>query len=163
MLLRDLPDWSLRERYLEGDERAFTELVRRYTPRLTKHLSNMFLGVPDRREVVEDILQETWWRLFIHCRDLNPRFKFSSWLYTVATNLAKNFYRNGKRRHQLLHSWPWKFNTETGEAEPLDIPDNRPLPDKQLEVSNLLDQVIIELETGNSTRREIMEMYLEGF
>lgn len=46
----------------------------------------------------EDLAQETFVRVYRHKLDYRPQQKFSTWLFTIATNLARNFHR-WKQRH----------------------------------------------------------------
>jgi RNA polymerase sigma-70 factor (ECF subfamily) len=76
------------------DARAFTELVRRYQTRVI-HLVSRLLN---DREVSEDIAQEVFVRVHLHRRNYRTGSKFSTWLFTIAANLAKNEIRRRKRR-----------------------------------------------------------------
>jgi RNA polymerase sigma-70 factor (ECF subfamily) len=76
------------------DTRAFTELVRRYQSRVI-HLVSRLLN---DREVSEDIAQEVFVRVHLHRRNYRTGSKFSTWLFTIAANLAKNEIRRRKRR-----------------------------------------------------------------
>ncbi len=81
-------------RVAEGDERAFTELVRRYQGRVT----NLVSRVLNDREASDDLAQEVFVRVFVHRRNYRRGSKFSTWLFTIAANLAKNEIRRRVRR-----------------------------------------------------------------
>ena len=89
-----LSDEDLMARAALDDARAFTELVRRYQMRVT-HLVSRLLN---DREVSEDIAQEVFVRVHLHRRNYRTGSKFSTWLFTIAANLAKNEMRRRKRR-----------------------------------------------------------------
>ena len=81
-------------RVAEGDERAFTELVRRFQGRVT----NLVSRVLNDREASDDLAQEVFVRVFVHRRNYRRGSKFSTWLFTIAANLAKNEIRRRVRR-----------------------------------------------------------------
>src|SRR5258708_7334318 len=89
-----LSDEDLMARAALDDARAFTELVRRYQTRVI-HLVSRLLN---DREVSEDIAQEVFVRVHLHRRNYRTGSKFSTWLFTIAANLAKNEIRRRKRR-----------------------------------------------------------------
>jgi len=89
-----LSDEDLMARVAEGDERAFTELVRRFQGRVT----NLVSRVLNDREASDDLAQEVFVRVFVHRRNYRRGSKFSTWLFTIAANLAKNEIRRRVRR-----------------------------------------------------------------
>ena len=89
-----ISDEDLMGRVAEGDERAFTELVRRYQGRVT----NLVSRVLNDREASDDLAQEVFVRVFVHRRNYRRGSKFSTWLFTIAANLAKNEIRRRVRR-----------------------------------------------------------------
>ncbi|MBI1799383.1 MAG: sigma-70 family RNA polymerase sigma factor [Candidatus Eisenbacteria bacterium] len=89
-----LSDEDLMGRVAEDDERAFPELVRRYQGRVT----NLVSRVLNDRECADDLAQEVFIRVFVHRRNYRRGSKFSTWLFTIAANLAKNEIRRRVRR-----------------------------------------------------------------
>jgi RNA polymerase sigma-70 factor (ECF subfamily) len=89
-----LSDEDLMARVAEDDERAFTELVRRFQARV----SNLISRVLNDRESTDDLAQEVFVRVFVHRRNYRRGSKFSTWLFTIAANLAKNEIRRRVRR-----------------------------------------------------------------
>ncbi len=81
-------------RVAEEDERAFPELVRRYQGRVT----NLVARVLNDRECADDLAQEVFIRVFVHRRNYRRGSKFSTWMFTIAVNLAKNEIRRRVRR-----------------------------------------------------------------
>jgi RNA polymerase sigma-70 factor (ECF subfamily) len=78
----------------EDDERAFTEIVRRFQGRV----GNLISRVLNDRESVDDLAQEVFVRVFVHRRNYRRGSKFSTWVFTIAANLAKNEIRRRVRR-----------------------------------------------------------------
>src|SRR5262252_10339250 len=89
-----LSDEDLMARVAEEDERAFSELVRRFQGRVT----NLIARVLNDRESSDDLAQEVFVRVFVHRRNYRRGSKFSTWLFTIAANLAKNEIRRRVRR-----------------------------------------------------------------
>jgi RNA polymerase sigma-70 factor (ECF subfamily) len=70
----------------DGDESAFAALVHRFAPRLHRYLAAMGLPGAD----AEDLVQEAFLRAWRHLGDYDPRWAFSTWLWTIARRLALN-------------------------------------------------------------------------
>lgn len=91
-------DEELITRFQEGDEQAYTELVNRYRDRL---MSFIFRFINDL-EKAEDIVQDTLLKLYTHRHYYRNIAKFSTWIYTIAGNLAKTELRR-KKRHKVTN------------------------------------------------------------
>mgnify|MGYP001977317293 FL=1 len=91
-------DEELIARFQDGDEQAYVELVNRYRNRL---MSFIFRFVNDM-EKAEDIVQDTLMKLYTHRHFYRNIAKFSTWIYTIAGNLAKTELRR-KKRHKVTH------------------------------------------------------------
>ena len=87
-------DEELIARFQEGDEQAYTELVNRYRDKL---ISFVYRFVNDM-EQAEDIIQDTMLKLYTHKHYYRNIAKFSTWIYTIAGNLAKTELRKRKNR-----------------------------------------------------------------
>lgn len=96
--LRDMGDSELVQAFIDGEERAFGELVGRYDNRL---LNFVYRTVGDR-ERAQDLVQETFVRVYRHIERFDQTKKFSTWIYTIAGNLAKNELRNRSRNPLVL-------------------------------------------------------------
>ena len=89
-----LSDEDLMARVAEDDDRAFPELVRRFQGRVT----NLISRILNDRTGSDDLAQEVFVRVFVHRRNYRRGSKFSTWLFTIAANLAKNEIRRRVRR-----------------------------------------------------------------
>ena len=87
-------DEELIARFQEGDEQAYTELVNRYRDKL---MTFVYRFVNDM-EQAEDIIQDTMLKLYTHKDYYRNIAKFSTWIYTIAGNLAKTELRKRKNR-----------------------------------------------------------------
>lgn len=89
----DESDASLIGRALQGEQSAFTELLVRYRNALIQHIQKKF---PTVREDAEDICQRSFEKAFMGIDKFNPQFAFSTWLYKIAENEAKDQLRKSK-------------------------------------------------------------------
>ena len=87
-----LSDEALIGEFQQGNEAAFNELVCRYKDQLTNFVYR-FVGDFDQ---CQDVVQETFVRVFRNKMSYRPVAKFSTWIYTIATNLAKSHLRRRK-------------------------------------------------------------------
>jgi RNA polymerase sigma-70 factor (ECF subfamily) len=79
---------------------AFEELVVRYQNRLINVLEHLVRS----REWSEDLAQEVFLRVFRARKNYEPGAKFSTWLFTIANNVASNALRNRSRRKEVTVS-----------------------------------------------------------
>ena len=121
--LRAADDSAIVTAFLGGEERAFSELVERYQTRL---LNFIYRTIGDR-DRAEDLVQEVFIRVYRHLHRFDRSKKFSTLVYTIASNLAKNELRNRSRNPLVL------FQTMQGasddEDRPLQFEDTTARPD----------------------------------
>jgi RNA polymerase sigma-70 factor, ECF subfamily len=92
--LRD-PDIRLMLRVRDADDTAaFAELVERFQHRLVAVMHHLVGSA----EEAEDLAQEVFLRVFRTRKKYTPKAKFSTWLFTIANNLALNALRDRQRR-----------------------------------------------------------------
>jgi len=93
LALRD-PDIRLMLRVRDDDPVAFGELVELYQHRLVTVMQHLV----GNKEEAEDLAQEVFLRVYRVRKKYRPRAKFSTWLFTIANNLALNALRTRQRR-----------------------------------------------------------------
>ncbi|HEX5105164.1 MAG TPA: sigma-70 family RNA polymerase sigma factor [Pirellulaceae bacterium] len=81
----------------DGNAAAFEELVARYQNRLLTVLEHLI----GNREQAEDLAQEVFLRVFRARERYEPEAKFSTWLFTIANNVASNARRSHSRRREV--------------------------------------------------------------
>lgn len=96
--LGDLSDEELVTAHLEGRPGAFQDLYDRYRDRLV-HFITRKTGDSDR---AQDLVQEAFIRVTRHLHRFDTSKKFSTWIYTIASNLSKNELRNRSRSPLIL-------------------------------------------------------------
>src|SRR4030095_3675531 len=95
LTILSLSDEDLMARVAEEDERAFSELVRRYQGRVANLVRR---GLHDR-ECADDLAQEVFVRVYVHRRNYRRGSRLSTGVFTIAANPAqKDIRRPGRRR-----------------------------------------------------------------
>src|SRR5881394_2182307 len=123
--LRTLDDSAVVSAFLGGEERAFQELVERYQTRL---LNFIYRTIGDR-EKAEDLVQEVFIRVYRHLHRFDRSKKFSTWVCTIASNLAKNELRNRSRNPLVLFQTLRGSQNGEEEERPLQFEDTTSRPD----------------------------------
>lgn len=93
-------DLDLARQAQAGDESAFAEIVRRYSPRVFSTASRFFR----QRSLVEEAAQEVFLKAFTQLGSFEGRGSMEGWLTRIATNTCLNMIRGAKRRPELTVS-----------------------------------------------------------
>lgn len=88
-------DIDLILRVKDGDEAAFSEILRRYYGKIL----NYVYRYTNNRETSEDLTQEIFMRVHRSVKSYRPEAKFSTWLYKIATNLCLTEVTTRARKH----------------------------------------------------------------
>ena len=140
--LKEADDSMLVARFLAGERRAFTELADRYHVRLMNFIQRTI----GDRERAEDLVQETFIRVYRHLHRFDQTKKFSTWVYTIAGNLAKNELRN-RSRNPLVLFQTIKKNWDA-DHRPLEWEDNTYRPDdlyRKRHLKEMIDGAVAQL------------------
>jgi len=97
-IAKHLSDEALASKVAEGSRASFEELVSRYSPRLLYFLRYR----TETDQDIEDVIQDTFLKVFRNIDRFNPERKFSTWLYTIAVRQAISRYRSNKTRKANL-------------------------------------------------------------
>jgi RNA polymerase sigma-70 factor (ECF subfamily) len=87
-------DEELMAAYVAGDAQAFREIFQRYAPVLTRMLARK-LRAP---ELANDLVQQTFLQLHRARLDFDPERRFKPWIFTIALNLQREYFRASGRR-----------------------------------------------------------------
>jgi RNA polymerase sigma-70 factor (ECF subfamily) len=152
-----LDDAELVGAFLDGEERAFGVLVERYQTRL---LNFIYRTIGDR-ERGEDLVQEVFIRVYRHLHRFDRSKKFSTWVYTIASNLAKNELRN-RSRNPLVFFQTIKKNWQD-EDRPLQFEDATSRPDDLYRKRHLRELVEAAVQQLPEHHRQVFVLReLEG-
>ncbi len=140
------PDVRLMLRVRDDDAGAFEELVRRYEARLVRLMHT--LG--PSHELAEDLTQEVFLRVYRARKRYEPGAKFSTWLFTIAGNVARNSARTMSRRREV---------SEVDAPRSQDAPSNAQLlASTALDASGLMPTRVSE----GSERAQIVRQAVES-
>jgi RNA polymerase sigma-70 factor (ECF subfamily) len=89
-----ISDKELMELIQAGDDKAFGTLVGRFQDRLLNFVGRIITD----RETAEELVQETFLRIFNQKNSYTPEYAVSTWVYTIALNLARSELRKRKLR-----------------------------------------------------------------
>jgi len=114
---------------LKGDQQAFAEIVGLYQDKLY-HMAYRMLG---SRQEAEDVVQDTFLRVYKNLDRYDDTMKFSTWIYRIATNLCIDRLRKRKPTYSL--------DADTTEHEGLDgysmIPSDNRTPESETLLSEM--------------------------
>lgn len=92
-----MDEQELIRRVQSGDEAAFEEIVSMYKHKIVNFLYQL---TSDYQRAVE-LAQETFMRVYFKANHYKPVAPFSSWIYTIASNLAKTDLKKSRRYHSV--------------------------------------------------------------
>lgn len=146
-------DEILAQRAKEGDMKAFNELFNKYK----KPILNFIYRLIGNRETAEEVTQEAFIKAYKNLDIFDPNRKFSTWLYTIARNLAKNAIRDRKYFRDIT------FETViSGEEKKLRlkdvIADTKALPDELMENEELTKEAQKILDSLPLKYKEIITL-----
>jgi RNA polymerase sigma-70 factor, ECF subfamily len=143
---------------IQSENAAIAHGLKKQNPELLDHLIELYqhrllrylLFLTGKREVAEDLFQETWMRVLLRGAQYNGKARFDTWLFTIARNLVIDLSR--KRTMASLDEM-----SEGGEDErPFEIAMAGPSPLEQFQSRENcaeVGEVLLELE---STYREVL-------
>ncbi|MGZ5495437.1 MAG: RNA polymerase sigma factor [Candidatus Aminicenantales bacterium] len=112
-----MDEQELIRRVQQGDEQAFAQIMALYKDRIVNYLYG-FSG--DYQKAVE-LAQETFIRVFFKANRYKPIAPLSSWIYTIASNLAKTECRRSRRMATVsLEDIPNSYSSGTYYEDPAD-------------------------------------------
>ena len=130
------------------DPELLDRLIETYQHRLMRYL--MFLT--GKREVAEDLFQETWIRVLRRGSQYNGQARFDTWMFTIARNLVIDLSR--KRTMASLDEM-----REGGEDErPFEIIEDGPSPLEQFEVRENAAEIATVILTLEPSYREVLTL-----
>jgi RNA polymerase sigma-70 factor (ECF subfamily) len=140
-------DKDLVKRTLRGDKKAFEMIVRSHQQPLLNYIGRMV----GERELALDFTQEVFIRAYASLRSFDPRYKFSTWLFKIASNLVIDHWRK-KKIPVFSMSEPL---AEDGQGLTLDVPDEKPSVVRKHELNELRRKIEWALERIPVALREL--------
>lgn len=140
-----------------GTEKAFEILVQRFKNPLTNYVYR-FLGDYDS---CVDVVQEAFVKVYRYKDNYSSLAKFSTWIYTIAGNLARTEYQRKRRRNFF------SISSYGEEKETYDIPDNSYRPDVETDMkmkSEIIQKALLKVRDSYREAvilRDVQEMSYE--
>jgi len=130
----DAADTSDMQALRSGDDFALNRIMGRHREKIFHYLIRL---LQDNEEAL-DLAQETFVRVYLNREKFNPKNRFSSWMYAIATNLARDRMRWLARHRNVSLEAP-VGNSEVSLADSLK--ENRLAPNESLERDEQITQV----------------------
>lgn len=144
--LHNMNDEDVMEQLQGGAIQAFDIIVHRYKDRL----HNFLYRYTHNYEDCEDLVQETFLSVYRSRYTYQRIAKFSTWIYTIALNLAKSMYKK-KQRMSLISIHADELDFDDWEME---ITDTNILQDEQLHLNNSMNELEKALTKLNDDFKE---------
>lgn len=135
-------DRELVNRFKNGDQDAFDMLVERYSQRAYQIAYGVLRNQQDAEEVAQDV--------FVRIHKALPKFRgdaeFTTWMYRIAVNLARNKYRWKRvRGYKREFSIDTPIENEEGGTTKFELPEEGMTPDEQAQINEFQQRVEEEL------------------
>lgn len=139
-------DQELVARALGGDAQAFETLFVRHKEAIGRHIAR----IVHNDAATQDLLQETFMRVWTHGEQWHGQGSFKAWLYRIASNLALNHLRSTRRRREQP--------LEIKDDWELDEQEDSPLPAWMVDVSAPGPDAAVD----QSEQRRLIRRLVEG-
>lgn len=133
----------------DDDASAFEELMLRYQNRLITVLTHLV----SRRDQAEDLAQEVFLRVYRARKRYQPGAKFSTWLFTIANNVASNALRNRSRRREVNLQADGSGPLAARPLESLAQEASGLLPTRRLDKSEMAEVIRTAMQSLNERQR----------
>jgi RNA polymerase sigma-70 factor (ECF subfamily) len=130
---------------------AFSELMKRYKNPI---ISFLFRYTGDMK-TAEDLSQEVFVRVFRKIKFYNSAARFSTWLYTIACNLAKDEFKRRSRHPAVSYDWQSSGHDDTTRTVPA-VTKSDQGPEENAEKNERSAQVQVALNKLEDDDREIL-------
>ena len=151
------PDVRLMLQVRDDNAEAFEELMLRYQHRMVSLLSNLV----GKRDLAEDLAQEVFLRVYRARKRYVPGSKFSTWLYTIAHNVASNALRTLSRRKEVNLAPAQSGEFDGNSLDDAAVAASGCMPTRQLDKAELRD--VVQLAVAALSERQRMAVLLNKF
>jgi RNA polymerase sigma-70 factor (ECF subfamily) len=145
-----LPDEDLMELFQGGYDEAYSVIVNRYRERIHQFIFRYTKNHLDS----EDLVQETFLRVFRSRNSYERIARFSTWLYTIAQNLIRNQYKRSQRMQMVSLSQ----SDDQDQEMTIDLPDTGISLDDQLHLSMTVSHLEKSLDAIPADFRDVLVM-----
>jgi RNA polymerase sigma-70 factor (ECF subfamily) len=117
----------------DGRQAAYRELVRRYE----RPIFSLIYRMVRNREQAEDLSQETFVKALNAIESYRPEYKFSSWIFKIANNVAIDHLRRRELDTLSLDGSPHALTPEAVQASALQLGDRQETALEEMEAKEL--------------------------
>jgi RNA polymerase sigma-70 factor, ECF subfamily len=152
-------DQDLVARAQRGSEAAYRELLRRYQ----RPVFSLIYRMVRDREQAEDLAQETFVKVFNNISRYDPRYKFSSWIFKIASNQTIDFLRKKEPETVSLDGSRHASTPQEAEATRITAESRDETPEEFVEAKQLgaeIERAIDDLRPDYRTA--ILLRHVEG-
>jgi RNA polymerase sigma-70 factor (ECF subfamily) len=89
----------------KGDLESFEYILSFYEKAVFNYCLRVVKNLPD----TEDIIQETFIKVYINRKSIDPEKNIKTWIFTIATNTMYDYFRKNKRKREMI----LQFDDET--------------------------------------------------
>lgn len=157
--LPNLPDADVVVLAQQGREPAFRELIRRYE----RPVYSLIYRMVRDTAASEDLAQDAFIKVLNHLDKYRPEFKFSSWLFKIANNVAIDYLRRRQLDTVSMDGSPHAATATEVESTSFELADQGESPLDELasrELGAIIEQAIAKLRP--EYRNCIMLRHVEG-
>ena len=145
-----LPDEDLMELFQGGYDEAYSVIVNRYRERIHQFIFRYTKNHLDS----EDLVQETFLRVFRSRNSYERIARFSTWLFTIAQNLIRNQYKRSQRMQMVSLSQ----SDDQDQEITIDLPDPGVSAEEQLHLTMTMSHLQKSLDAIPADFRDVLVM-----
>lgn len=139
-------DKELVERTIKGEKGAFEMIIQKYQQPLLNYIGRTV----GERELALDFTQEVFIKIYSSLHSYKPQYKFSTWLFKIASNFIIDYWRKKK-----IDALSLDQREQDSDLPPLQVSDKEPSIVKKLEISELRERIEQTLEKIPAPLREV--------
>lgn len=152
--LEDMSDEDLMRVYAGGDPAAFELLLKRHE----RGIFNFILRSCGRRDLAEELLQETFMRVIKSASRYKETAKFTTWVYTIARNLCIDRARKKSGKHEYSLDKPLGSDDEAGATFLDRVVDDASSTSTSSDRAHFRERVGVALDELPDEQREVFLM-----
>ena len=141
-------DAQVVERILRGESEVFAVLLKRYQIPIINYVYRMM----GNYDTAVDLSQEVFLKVYLSLDKYDKTYKFSTWLYKIASNQTIDYLRKKKLNVVSIDHVP----DSEEEGRPFEIPSNNPGPEELFFSKDLQERIESLLETLPEDYKELL-------
>jgi len=149
-------DKELVEKTLKGEKKAFEMIIQKYQKPLLNYMGRMVGNM----ELALDFTQDVFVKVYSSLNTFQPQYKFSTWLYKIASNYVIDYWRKKKIIPLSLN----QQSNDGSEHFSLQVPDDEPSIVQKFEIKEIRERIEQALSMIPDYLRELfIWRHINGF